>query len=95
MLSAGTLLEVAIKASLGKLEIADEWAEELFAEGFDLLPITHDHARAYRRLPYAIVNGKPLRDPFDRLLVAQAEIEGSPIVTRDPGILAHGPATIW
>ena len=41
------------------------------------------------------VRGKPLRDPFDRLLVAQAEAEGVPIVTRDPAILAHGPATIW
>ncbi|MGH3429374.1 MAG: type II toxin-antitoxin system VapC family toxin [Mycobacteriales bacterium] len=95
LLSAGTLFEVAIKVSLGKLKVADEWAEELLAEGFGLLPIAPAHAQAYRELPYATVNGKPLRDPFDRLLVAQAETEGILIVTRDPGILAHGPATIW
>lgn len=95
MLSAGTLFEVAIKASLGKLEAPAEWAEELFAQGFSLLPITVGHAHAYRALPYAAVNGRPLRDPFDRLLVAQAEAEGVPIVTRDPAILAHGPATVW
>jgi PIN domain nuclease of toxin-antitoxin system len=41
------------------------------------------------------VDGSTFRDPFDRLLVAQAEVEGVPIVTRDPGILAHGPKTVW
>lgn len=95
LLSAGTLFEVAIKASLGKLEAPAEWAEELLAEGFGLLPITVAHAHAYRALPYATVDGKPLRDPFDRLLVAQAEVEGTPIVTSDPAIVAHGPATVW
>ena len=89
------LFEVAIKASLGKLEVPDEWAEELLAEGFELLPISPAHAQAYRELPYVEVDGHPLRDPFDRLLVAQAEAEAVPIVTRDPAILAHGPATIW
>ena len=73
----------------------DEWAEELLAEGFGLLAISLAHAQAYRQLPYVKVNGNPLRDPFDRLLVAQAEVEAIPIVTRDPAILAHGPATIW
>jgi PIN domain nuclease of toxin-antitoxin system len=95
LFSAATLFEVAIKASLGKLEVPHEWAEELLAEGFGLLPISLAHAQAYRELPYVSVNGKPLRDPFDRLLVAQAEVEDAPIVTRDPAILAHGPATVW
>lgn len=65
------------------------------AEGFALLSITPAHAHAYRALPYVEVGGKALRDPFDRLLVAQAEVEGVPIVTRDPEIIAHGGATIW
>ena len=39
--------------------------------------------------------GKPQRDPFDRLLVAQATVEGVPLLTRDPGIAAHGVATLW
>lgn len=95
MLSAGTLFEVSIKASLGKLEIAEEWAEELFAEGFALLPISVGHGAAYRRLPYVEVGGKRQRDPFDRLLVAQAAAERIPVVTRDPAIAAHGVATIW
>ncbi len=95
LLGAGTLFEVSIKASLGKLEAPVEWAEELLAEGFALLPISHAHAHAYRALPYVEVGGKALRDPFDRLLVCQAEVEGVPIVTRDPEIIAHGGATIW
>jgi PIN domain nuclease of toxin-antitoxin system len=41
------------------------------------------------------LNGKPQRDPFDRLLVAQARLERVPVVTRDAGIVAHGAATIW
>ena len=95
LFSAGTLLEVSIKASLGKLEAAEEWAEELLAEGFSLLPISSPHATAYRGLPYVEVNGKPHRDPFDRLLVAQATVESVPLITRDPGIAAHGVPTLW
>jgi PIN domain nuclease of toxin-antitoxin system len=94
-LSAGTLFEVSIKASLGKLEVAEEWTEELLAEGFALLPISPAHAAAYRRLPYVEFNGKRQRDPFDRLLVAQADVEKIPLVSCDPGIVAHGVPTIW
>jgi PIN domain nuclease of toxin-antitoxin system len=95
LFSAGTLFEVSIKASLGKLEVAEGWAEELLAEGFSLLPISTAHAAAYRGLPYVALGGKRQRDPFDRLLVAQAEVEGVPLVSCDPGIAAHGVATVW
>jgi PIN domain nuclease of toxin-antitoxin system len=95
LFSAGTLLEVSIKASLGKLEVAEEWAEELLVEGFSLLPITTAHAAAYRQLPYVELAGNPQRDPFDRLLVAQASAESVPLVTCDPGIAAHGVPTLW
>lgn len=93
--SAGTLFEISIKASLGKLEVAEEWAEELLVEGFSLLPITPAHAAAYRELPYVELDGKPQRDPFDRLLVAQAMVEAVPLVSCDRGIVAHGVATLW
>jgi PIN domain nuclease of toxin-antitoxin system len=86
---------VSIKASLGKLEVAEGWIEELLDEGFALLPISVAHSAAYRRLPYVEVGRKRQRDPFDRLLVAQAMIEQVPLVTSDPGIVAHGVATIW
>lgn len=95
LLSAGTLLELSIKASLGKLELPGEWVEELLGEGFALLAISPAHARALRELPYVKVDGRPHRDPFDRLLVAQAEVERVPVLTRDTCIAAHGVATIW
>jgi PIN domain nuclease of toxin-antitoxin system len=95
MFSAGTLFEISIKASIGKLEIADGWIEELFSEGFGLLGILPAHAEALRKLPHVEVGGRPLRDPFDRLLIAQAQVEDLPIVTRDPSIPAYGAATIW
>jgi len=95
LFSAGTLFEVSIKASLGNLEVADEWAEELIAEGFALLPISTAHAAVYRHLPYVEVAGTRQRDPFDRMLVAQAQVEGVPLVTRDPAIAAHGVPTLW
>ena len=89
------MFEVSIKASLGKLEVEDGWAEELLSEGFALLPITPAHAAEYRRLPYVEHAGRRQRDPFDRLLVAQATVEGATLVTCDPGISAHGVATLW
>jgi PIN domain nuclease of toxin-antitoxin system len=95
LIGAGTLFEVSIKASLGKLEVAEEWAEELLTEGFALLPISVAHAASYRHLPYVEVGGRRQRDPFDRLLIAQAATERVPLVTCDPGIVAHGVATIW
>lgn len=95
MFSAGSVFEVAIKASLGKLEVAEGWAEELISEGFSLLPITPAHAESYRRLPYIERGGIVQRDPFDRLLVAQAMVEDVPLVSRDPGVTAHGAATLW
>jgi PIN domain nuclease of toxin-antitoxin system len=95
LFSAGTMFEVSIKASLGKLDVPDGWIEELFSEGFGLLAITPAHASALRRLSYVKVDGRSLRDPFDRLLVAQAGVEGIPIVTRDSGIVAYGAPAVW
>ena len=95
LVSAGTLFEASIKASLGKLDIADGWIVELLAEGFGLLPIDPQHAIALQRLPFVEVGGTLVRDPFDRLLVAQALVEQVPVVTRDAAITAHGVPTIW
>lgn len=75
--------------------MADEWAEELLAEGFELLAVTTAHAAALRRLPYVQLGGRPHRDPFDRLLAAQAMVDRVPVVTCDPGIAVHGAATLW
>ena len=95
LLGAGTLVEIAVKHSLGKLEIDEDWPEQASADGFDLLAIDWLHATRLQGLPFPRLAGKPHRDPFDRLLAAQALCERIPIVTRDPALGAYGVATIW
>jgi len=82
--SAASLWEIAIKSSLGKLEVPDDLERALFAVGFQALDIRIPHVRAVRALPYHH------RDPFDRLLVAQALHEGLHLVSRDPWVPLYG-----
>lgn len=87
--SAASIWEIAIKAALGKLDFPEDSpiAEELERDGFRSMPITIEHAMAVRTLP-------PIhRDPFDRMLVAQAHIEGLVIITAD-SILEHYGAPV-
>jgi PIN domain nuclease of toxin-antitoxin system len=75
--SAATIWELAIKQAAGRLEFAGDFREELETNRFDVLPIGLEHALAAARLP------PHHNDPFDRMLVAQAQIERLTIVTRD------------
>ena len=76
--SAATIWEVSIKQAIGKLAEPAELPERIRGSGFRELSIRFDHAIAAGRLP-------PLhRDPFDRMLVAQARCEDLTLVTRDP-----------
>ncbi|MDQ0795930.1 type II toxin-antitoxin system VapC family toxin [Streptomyces sp. B1I3] len=78
--SAATPWEIAIKQNLGKLEGAADLAERARDMQFRRCPITAEHGVRAGRLP-------PLhRDPFDRILVAQAQTEGLTVVTRDKWI---------
>lgn len=95
LLSAVSLMEIGIKTSLGKLKLEDGWMGPLLGDGFQLLAIEPDHVRVLGRMAFVELAGKPLRDPFDRLLAAQARVEVLPVVTRDPAIAAYGVPTIW
>ncbi|MDT0347610.1 type II toxin-antitoxin system VapC family toxin [Streptomyces litchfieldiae] len=75
--SAVTPWEIAIKQSLGKLDGPEDLAERVRDSQFTDLPITAGHGVRAGRLPVHH------RDPFDRILVAQAQIEGMTVVTRD------------
>lgn len=75
--SAATIWEIRIKQALGKLEIPATFREVLEQEPFEMLPITAVHAHAVGSL------ASYHRDPFDRMLIAQAEIEGLTIVSHD------------
>ena len=77
--SAATLWELSIKAALGKLDLdGADLVEEIEENGFVELPMTARHSLAAATLP------RHHDDPFDRMLIAQARIEGLTIVTRDP-----------
>ena len=89
--SAATVWEIAIKATVGKIRPpvpVDDLLGELGVWGLELLPITASHAW---------LGGSLLlhhRDPFDRMLVAQAQLEGMTIVTRDPAIVRYQVAVL-
>jgi PIN domain nuclease of toxin-antitoxin system len=76
--SAASVWEIGIKVALGKLDVdMDELIVDFTASGFQRLAVTWEHGRAVRDLPHVH------RDPFDRLLVAQAMIEPLHLLTSD------------
>jgi PIN domain nuclease of toxin-antitoxin system len=89
LLSAAVVWEVAIKRSLGKLDAPDGFASLLLDAGAVPLAVSIDHARAVRSLPWRH------RDPFDRLLVAQAAIEDAILVSSDERLRAYDVRVEW
>jgi PIN domain nuclease of toxin-antitoxin system len=89
LLSAVVVLEIAIKSSLGKLDEPEGLADQWFLAGAKPLPVRLDHAAAVRDLPWHH------RDPFDRLLVAQAQVEGAVLVSGDPAMKEYGVPVLW
>ena len=86
--SAVCIWEIAIKRALGKLRAPDHLAASVEAAGFSELPVTFVHAEQAGSLP------KLHGDPFDRMLVAQAQIEGLTLVTADANILQYPVRTM-
>jgi PIN domain nuclease of toxin-antitoxin system len=72
----------------GKLKIEAELLDEVIQVGYSLLAIMAQHCVAAARLPLHH------RDPFDRMLIAQAQLEGLTIVTRDPRFAPYSVATM-
>src|SRR4030067_2541333 len=91
-LSAASAWEISIKASLGKLKLSDEpgkvITEQMAANGIHPLPIQVSHALHVYGLP------PHHRDPFDRVLAAQSQLEDLPIVTPDERVAQYGGATV-
>ncbi len=89
LLSAAVVWELAIKRFLGKLQAPPDLAPTLLGAGAQPLPVTLDHAARVESLPWHH------RDPFDRLLVAQALVEGAALVSRDEPLSRYGVSLIW
>lgn len=81
--------EVAIKIAMGKLRIPGSFEDAVVESGFSRLPLTFPHAEALADLPYHH------RDPFDRMLIAQARHEGLSIVTADQAFRSYDATIIW
>jgi PIN domain nuclease of toxin-antitoxin system len=82
--SAVSLWEIWLKQSLGKLRLPEEFEERLRAEPFESLPLTAAQTRQVALLPWHH------RDPFDRMLVAQARAEHLILLTADERVPAYG-----
>ncbi len=89
MVSIASFWEIAIKKALGKLQAPDELPTRVQEMGFELMAIELEHAWALRELP------QHHRDPFDRLLIAQARIEGLVLLTADPAFDAYDVDVAW
>ena len=93
LVSAASAWEIATKWRLGKLPDADDIVQNLphylRKERFETLPISVGHALAAGQLP------GPHRDPFDRMLMAQARVEGAAVATTDPVFRDYGVAVLW
>ena len=87
--SAVSVWEIAIKRSLGKLAIEERWPRALQALGFDPMPMTSLHAEQVEHLP------RHHRDPFDRMLIAQASLEGHALVSADSRLADYEIELVW
>jgi PIN domain nuclease of toxin-antitoxin system len=85
--------EIAVKIALGKLELERPvhrlYGELVSGQGVEILPIGHDHCTQLAALPLHH------RDPFDRMLVAQAQVEGVPVLSADPKLAAYELEVLW
>lgn len=92
-LSVASLWEMAIKVSIGKLSLGQPFEtlipQQLSINGIALLRITISHTAVVARLPFHH------RDPFDRLLIAQAMVEQMPIVSGDTAFDAYTITRLW
>jgi PIN domain nuclease of toxin-antitoxin system len=93
LVSAASAWEIATKHRLGRLPIGGEvlsrFHELIMADGFSHLPMHHGHA--IRAGSYPLQN----RDPFDRMLAAQSDLEGVPLVTVDPAFESFPIRVLW
>ena len=82
-ISAAVIWEIRIKQSLGKLKIPKNFKKVLETQPFESLNITSEHAHKLSSLP------SHHRDPFDRMLIAQAMVERFTLITRDKNIIKY------
>lgn len=91
-ISATSFWEIGIKISIGKLEInypLQDLRNAVIEKGFVFLSVTESHGLGVTTLPFHH------KDPFDRMLIAQAKAENLTIITKDPIIPKYDVPTLW
>ncbi len=83
IVSSATIWEIAIKRGLGKLRLDGDIVDTVTMHNIPFLPVNEQHAARTERL------GDHHRDPFDRLLIAQAQVENLAILTSDPAFAQY------
>jgi PIN domain nuclease of toxin-antitoxin system len=93
VVSAASAWEIATKVRLGKLPTAanlvSDFCGQIEREGFDLLAISAEHGIRGGLLP------GPHKDPFDRMLIAQAQAEDIPVISNERAFEAYGVRRLW
>lgn len=93
LFSAASAWEIVIKAQFGRIAFEDNIVEfiprQVSANGFRNLPVHSEHALHVSKLPLLH------RDPFDRMLVAQAQIEKVPLLTADQAVAQYQIEVVW
>lgn len=89
LVSAASAWEVALKTAIGRLRLKDPFAALVARSGFEELPIAFRHAQRLKSLPVHHA------DPFDRMLIAQAQEEGLLLVTHDRGLEPYEVPVLW
>jgi PIN domain nuclease of toxin-antitoxin system len=91
-LSIASLWEIAIKSSLNKLELQGNFSQIgdfLIANDIEIMPITFEHIQRLVNLSFHH------RDPFDRIIIAQAFIENLTVATKDKAFFEYGVNIVW
>jgi PIN domain nuclease of toxin-antitoxin system len=89
VVSAVSVWEIAIKRAIGKLVAPEDLLERIDEAATEVLSVTPRHAHAIGELPLHH------HDPFDRLLISQARLEGCAIVTGDRAFASYGVPVVW
>ena len=89
LVSVAALWELTIKTSSGRLRLPADLETIVTSQGFAVLSVEFPHLTRLAGLP------RLHRDPFDRMMIAQALTEGIPIATGDPAFAAYGAQVIW
>lgn len=89
LVSAASGWEVALKLGVGKLRLADSFAWMVSDSKFTELPVALTHTEQLTALP------RHHRDPFDRMLIAQARVEGATLVTHDRQFKPYDVPVVW